>query len=362
MDGDRRNDERVREADPVFPVPKMDQMGTVPVARQPTDRLPSTARPLPRLSSVARNEVASGHPSWGRVRRALGCDLSRERGQGLFFLLIPVALGVGAGFALWTDQPAGFAPVAIALSGLLILAYALRNHAPDRSRLCVLGGMVCVGALAALLEEARGPVLLDSAVVTTLTGTVEAREETVGGRVRYRITLEATENPEIRRAPRMVRVTARADGKVLVPGTRLTGRARLAPPSGPALSGGYDFAYQAFFDGIGAYGFFFEAPRVLDAAPALATTQTDRLKRAIRHIRETVSTRIRNVLPGDAGGIAAALTVSDRSGISEETVEALRATGLAHILAISGLHMALAAGTLYVTLRRILALSRRLSA
>jgi competence protein ComEC len=61
------------------------------------------------------------------------------------------------------------------------------------------------------------------------------------------------------------------------------------------------------------------------------------------------------VLPGDAGGIAAALTVSDRRGISRPTVEALRATGLAHILAISGLHMALAAGLLYVGLRLIMA-------
>ena len=62
------------------------------------------------------------------------------------------------------------------------------------------------------------------------------------------------------------------------------------------------------------------------------------------------------MLPGDPGGIAAALAVSDRRGISKPTVDALRATGLAHILAISGLHMALAAGTLYVGVRKSLAL------
>ena len=111
------------------------------------------------------------------------------------------------------------------------------------------------------------------------------------------------------------------------------------------MPGGYDFAFRAFIDGIGAHGFFYQAPEAGDPLAQSPPGPLHAFSLGLRSVRERISARIRSVLPGDAGGIAAALAVSDRRGISEATVDALRATGLAHILAISGLHMALAAGT-----------------
>lgn len=312
-----------------------------------------------RISSPRRYALA---PVAGKVAAALRADVTRERGQGLFFLLVPVALGVGAALALAALRQPDAVAVACGMLFALAAAAMLHSRAPDTSRLAALAGLLLAGALAALFEEARGPVLIDSPVVTTITGTVETREVTGDGRIRYRVRLEATADPQIRRPPETVRVTARNGGTVFQPGDRITGRARLAPPSGPALSGGYDFAYQAYFSGTGAYGFFFRAPEPVSAETGQAADGPLRnLEREIRLVREQVAARIRAILPGDAGAIAAALTVSDRSGISDDAVDALRATGLAHILAISGLHMALAAGTLYVTLRRLMALSPRLA-
>ena len=62
-----------------------------------------------------------------------------------------------------------------------------------------------------------------------------------------------------------------------------------------------------------------------------------------------------------AGALAVALIVGDRSAIPPEVTEVLRTTGLAHILAISGLHMALFSGAVFFVVRAGLALMREVS-
>ena len=61
-------------------------------------------------------------------------------------------------------------------------------------------------------------------------------------------------------------------------------------------------------------------------------------------------------LPGETGEIAAALITGERGGISEEVTQAMRDSGLAHILSISGLHMVIMAGTVFWLVRALLAL------
>ncbi len=73
-------------------------------------------------------------------------------------------------------------------------------------------------------------------------------------------------------------------------------------------------------------------------------------------MRGQIAARIRDSLPGGPGALAAALITGRRGDISRENVENLRTAGLAHILAISGLHMSLAAGSIFVLLRAFLAL------
>ncbi|WP_414088340.1 ComEC/Rec2 family competence protein [Rhizobium sp. BR 314] len=63
-------------------------------------------------------------------------------------------------------------------------------------------------------------------------------------------------------------------------------------------------------------------------------------------------------MPGDTGAFAAALVADERRAISDDTTEALRVAGLTHIIAISGLNMALSAGIFYVGLRYLFSLFR----
>ena len=86
-----------------------------------------------------------------------------------------------------------------------------------------------------------------------------------------------------------------------------------------------------------------------------------RLKIPIANLRAAVGDRIETALPGDTGEIANALITGDRQGIPDETTEALRQSGLGHMLAISGLHMALVAGAVFGFLRGFFALSPNLA-
>src|SRR5690606_22159232 len=65
------------------------------------------------------------------------------------------------------------------------------------------------------------------------------------------------------------------------------------------------------------------------------------------------------VLSQPASGIARALTIGDQSLIADETRKTMAAAGLAHVLAISGLHLTLVAGGVFFVVRATLALSYR---
>ena len=62
-----------------------------------------------------------------------------------------------------------------------------------------------------------------------------------------------------------------------------------------------------------------------------------------------------------AGGIAAALATGDQGAIAEEDAEAMRQSGLAHLLSVSGLHVSAVVGGVLLLTLRLLALSPRLA-
>ncbi|MFZ2102317.1 MAG: ComEC/Rec2 family competence protein, partial [Oricola sp.] len=158
-----------------------------------------------------------------------------------------------------------------------------------------------------------------------------------------------TERPTLRYAPAVVRVTAggAADGFDI--GDGIKGVVRLTSPSGPAFPGGYDFAFHGYFNGIGANGFFLGKPERAEIADRAGLFARSAL--AIEKLRHSISHEIRRAVPGREGAVATALITGSKSGIPDEVTEALRVSGLAHILSISGLHMALVAATVMATLR-----------
>ena len=151
------------------------------------------------------------------------------------------------------------------------------------------------------------------------------------------------------RTPRQVRIRLLSGSEPLATGTRIGVRAILNPPSRPVLPGGFDFRRHAFFQGIGGIGFAVGHPSLLDGGGISRMLPLESGRRAI-------ADRIRSALDGDRSAIATALLTGDRGAIRPEIHKSIREAGLAHLLAISGLHLGLVAGLIFFAVRAALAL------
>lgn len=315
---------------------------------------PLEKRATPGLTTIGQGAAARAvlHRILSRVRQCV----SDESRHGHFFLFVPVWLGAGAAIWFSVGQP----PPALFLGLLLAcLAFGLSRAIRDTVAHVVLWSLclILLGMLMAEWETRRAStVILDQPLVTTVTGLVERREQGAGGEWRYVLRVIQTAEPSIRRSPARVSLLARSRHVPAAIGEQLSGRARLSPPSGPALPGLNDFSFQSYFAGIGAVGFFLGPPQAKTAASLQGQDLWARFDASLFSLRDRISNRIRSVLPGDPGAFAAAIITGERRSMSEEATEALRVSGLAHITAISGLNMALAAGIFFVGLRGLLSL------
>lgn len=282
-----------------------------------------------------------------RMRRA-GETLARmadaERAQ--LPLWLPVALGLGV--VLWFELPG---PAAWTTAMLAALALALGGVAAgwrSRTGLAVLCAGLAVAAGVAIAwsraERLAAPVL-DRPVVTAFAARVTGVEP-MPARAIVRLRLAAIDRPEL---PPQIRVNV-ASGHApagLSEGAVVRLRARLLPPAPPALPGGYDFARTAWFMQLGATG------SAIGPVLLLSPGEAGLLAGA----RRQLSAHVQSQLDGSEGAIAAALATGDEGGIAEADAEAMRRSGLAHLLSISGLHVtAMVAGVMIVTLK-LLALS-----
>jgi ComEC/Rec2-related protein len=293
--------------------------------------------------------------------KALRTMLAIEHSYGHGFYWIPVFLIAGAAWWFSADETPSRLALAVVASVMATVAI-LAGHARPYLRFTTgVFAFLATGALLADFESARRDVvLLDSPVTTTISGMVLSREADAAGRWRYLIEIRQTIDPVLRRPPIRIHATASAKHRTFGPGEMLKGRVRLATPSGPALPGLNDFAFDAYFDGVGAFGYFYGEPESAsgDAIAERGASYPDNFMRGLDNLRSYVSQRIRNRLPGDVGAFASSMVTDDRRAIGKETAENLRVAGLAHIVAISGLNMALAAGLFFVGLRLLLSLSQ----
>ena len=140
----------------------------------------------------------------------------------------------------------------------------------------------------------------------------------------------------------------------LRPGCELVLRASLVPLTKAVAPQDFDFRFFYYYQRIGASGFL----RALDAVDC-SSRRT--LAERLAGLRQAIGERIAAALPQPAGGLAVALLTGARGRLQPAAREAFRDSGLAHMLAISGLHMVLVAGSFYVLLRMGLALWPRLA-
>jgi competence protein ComEC len=267
------------------------------------------------------------------------------------FLWLPVSMGIGVALFFAADG------VPSAWPGLLCAGVCAAAAWRNRMRLyapVLLTGAACLfsGFGAAALKTALiAAPALDRPAFATLAGFVETVDAgPQGGRMVLMLTGFETSFSVTK--PERLRVTFKGAGPRA--GDHITGKARLMPPPQPAFPGGYDFARDAYYLGLGAVGRW-SGPIKLAPQPGPASLQL-RVNAAIDNARTDLTNRIAKTIGGQAGALSAAL-VTGKRGLLDETVnDQLRASGLYHIVSISGLHMVLAAGVFFWLARAVLAL------
>lgn len=295
-------------------------------------------------------------------RSRLGLKAWRERLEAVFdaetgrlFLWIPVlfAAGILTYFALPRE------PNGLGAAALLLAAIALRA-APWKTSLGLLLATAFVaytagfGSAKLRTELVRAPVLAHKMSYVHVIGWIEKLERRQGKRPR--ITLRTLSVTGLRRdqTPFRVRISTWASAiKGLKTGEAVDLRATLMPPPQPVSPHGFDYARKAWFMRLGANGFL--TSRIYPAPYAGPAPLSLRLWAAIDGLRQTIARRIEANLSGAEAGLAVALTTGNRDRVPEAVQQDMRNSGLAHLLAISGLHMTLMAGTVFWLVRALLA-------
>lgn len=267
--------------------------------------------------------------------------------------------GFGAGVALYFaapfEPPLWASPALAALAALAAwrLRRSLAVAIPLLAIALAAAGAGAAGARAALVAA---PILTAKHGPATIRGTVLAVEPRPVGH-RAVIAVETIGNLAPAATPERVRVNIRT-GAPPPPGRPVSVRAVLLPPPEPTAPGAYDFARALYFQRIGAVGYAVAAPE------GAAATGKRGLGARLAALRVAVSQRIVAALtegrPDDAEArqrahVASALLTGLRGGIDESTWAAFRDSGLAHLLAVSGLHIGLVAWSVFEVVRRLLA-------
>ncbi len=270
-----------------------------------------------------------------------------------FALWIPVLLGVGIWmyFELRVEPDPAWALLPI---GPLALGVIGRRWWGDwRAR--VLLGLMLLPALgfsvALLAARAADAPVIPYPLGETVEGRVLERSRSASGAPRILLDDVTIYGVERSQTPMRVRLTVidRELADMPLPGTRVRTYATLLPPGEPVEPGGFDFRRRAFFDRLGGTGLV--RGHIIELPEQSGRGLFDRFRIFVADARARLSDGLRSAMPGRTGAFAAAIVVGDRADIQEADAEALRISNLAHLLAISGLHMGILTGLIFAIVR-----------
>lgn len=275
------------------------------------------------------------------------------------FLWIPVAFACGIALYFGISFEPDFVLGLGVLASLIVPVVFLYRHHLDHLRYfvayvsCVALMVAMCGFLAAQVGTmVRGtPVLAKSTGTTLAQGWIESVED-LGGKDGSRVVLSGVVLEDIspQETPRKVRLRFKKD-EGLKAGDRISALVSLDPPSMAVLPGAYDFRRHLFFEGIGGVGFSYTKATVLE------TSREDGAGLFFERLRNRIDARIAERSGAVAEGIMSALITGTRGAIDEDDDNAMRDSGLYHLLSISGTHVTMVAGVLFFFARFLMVLS-----
>ena len=287
-------------------------------------------------------EAAELAPSIG-ARLTSWAEAERER----FMPWLPVcmAMGVLLFFVLRADPPAWSGA---ASTGLCVVLVALAWRSAW-GRIAALGLLAAaLGFLSAQLATRRAlPLATLPRTAVIVSGTVRAVDILPDGR---RLVLDGVRLGGGEPIERRLRVRfKKGDQTAVVAGDEVAVRALMRPPAGPSYPGAWDLQRDAYFNGLGGGGTALGLVTVLDHHPPAG------LSAQVQAARDWIGQRVMAAIPGSPGAIAATFLTGSTLSIPQADRAAMRDSGLAHLLAVAGLHIGIVMGLVFGTTRLALA-------
>ncbi|MGZ8995635.1 MAG: ComEC/Rec2 family competence protein [Rhodospirillales bacterium] len=284
----------------------------------------------------------------------LAAAFAAEHDRWILWLPVLIGVGIGLYFSLPAEPPSwlGVAALMVVAAACLVFRRAVGSAAYLS---LILTGAIAAGFAAAQLRTAvvAAPVADERVGPAPIFGRIVKLERLGKGR---RVTLDEVETDRLlpEKTPARVRLRLNSKQPDLAPGDRVRIYGVLSPPSPPTAPGAFDFQRQAFFARLGATGFGIGSAEVLSREPR----QSDIW---LSGVRSRVDGIIHRELPAPEASVTSALLTGERAAIPPPLMAAIRDSGLAHLLSISGLHIGLVATFLYGTIRLALCLLPRLA-
>jgi competence protein ComEC len=293
-------------------------------------------------------------PRWPVSIGDLRAIVLAERGRWPLFLPVFLGAGIGLYFGLGTEPPGWLGGVGV---GVAALACVGLRRAGGWLAAAIALLTITIGFAAAEFRTARveAPILVKRLGPVSVEGQIAEIESRTNG---FRIVLErlTIDRLDASETPERIRLRITDPERALAVGGWVSLRAILLPPPPPTAPGAFDFQRLAFFQGLGAVGF--AVSRAAPIAPPAGAERglTGRFDLWLEGVRADVFRRVTAVLPGATGAIAAALLTGQQGAIPEDVIKAMRDSGLAHLLAISGQNISLVAGFVFLFVRAMGAL------
>lgn len=286
----------------------------------------------------------------------LGEIFAAQRENTTLWLPVFLGLGICAYFGLKTEP--GFDVTLLALS--ISFVFWMTNILVTRKtglygEYLLLTAMIFVMALGFSVSKIRTitrdhPILQKPIRMTMVEGTVQSMELLEEGKG-IRVLLEdvTIEKLDQSATPYLIRLTIRKNSG-LIPGHRIRVLAGLNPPSQPVAPGSFDFQRDAYFKGIGAFGFAYKPPEIIESYSSEGFMQR------LQQYRLMLGHRAEEKTSSPESSVVIALLNGDQRALPDETWDDIRIAGLAHIIAISGANISMAAGIAFFLSRFLMAL------
>lgn len=261
-------------------------------------------------------------------------QLDAERGRWMLWLPVALGLGIAIYFELPSEPPLWLGPTLGGGAAAMLFLAPAGGHARALA-IGLVAASVGFGLAAWRTTSLAAPVLSRPLFSMNVEGRIADIQRLPAS---VRVVLEAVRlkgrgAPPAEMMPARVRVSLSRGAPPLGVGDRLLVLANISPPPGPAAPGAFDFQRVAWYQQIGGVGY------ALAPAMVVEHGRPNGIVRAIDGLRADITARILKALPNPEGGVAAALLTGEQTAVTKDITQAMRDSGLAHILSISGLHI-----------------------